>query len=248
MPFDITPYVPTEDDLEVANNWLYHCRDDELPDNDEASLIRLIKGIRGFDYYYNYSDDGNVYRVWSKVEAAIKAKLVKLEETDPELAKTLKDHFNPERADDLYLLYPWLLQPYSRYGILINRDSYSPEEACELIAITDWIKQLTTSVRVNQNYNTEVVSWSSDYPTANRLLRDRFNSIPVVDIFNNEVLSPVTVSDALLTDLGKLATILETRGYFTKLRNPALLDNHRLHVQYVNGFTVYDVCGVYLMV
>lgn len=229
-------YQVTETDQQVLDNW--HLTHPDL-DTDVGRIANLIRRVFTFDYYYNYSDDGGVYRRWSKAEEEITEELRLL--PDRQYADLISSFRSGDKVEGMVKSFPWLenLTSYSLYANLLH-DSYDHDDIVVLIGVSDWIRTLMRRTRLADLAG--YVQYASDVQKATQLLRhgEKF------DAHGDAPLKGITVPNEWLKDLAVLGKILETRGMFTPLRKDIL--KYAINIQYVQGFTIYSLDNFYIMI
>lgn len=228
----VTVYTPTANDLLYLENakFIY-------PDlaTDEGKLANLVRRIYTFDYYYDYSDDGAVWRAADARRKDITEELKQMKDRDA--ATFLETCRNEKTKENLLSGFPWLvMSPNNFQYCKLVRDGIEPENAAMLIGVTTWINALRYATSTAGGWGSVV--WASDIGAATVYHRNT----GVAGRWD-DIIGTVTIPDDLFHKWGKVARFLDHKGIYALLK-PLLA----LGISYQDSWAVYDVDNIWLMV
>lgn len=232
------PYTPTSDELAMVE--LQHLLRPNLNDltTQEGLLASLVHDINGFDYYYHYSDDGNVWRAGEKRKKHIEEGLEKIE--DVTLRQNLSACFNKDSYGQVLNLVSWGKYVYkgTKY-VYLRWDGKSHEDACKLVSLQDRIESIVNKV-IASGIQGRVI-YSDNIPMAHKKLREGITWL------NTEIpLMSAAVSSELYEEMQELVCLYKSREIsYSDIRT---LYPHYVEVMLTEFAEIVRVRNFYFMV
>lgn len=199
-------YVPTEDEIEMVKykKELYYKdiqKDLSLVKDQEELVIALVHAIRGFDYYYNYSDCASTWRTWNAAENLINEKLKEV--AVDEIRQHLSSCFNTDKSSEVGSIFPWAKYLYKQtpYARLIWTGN-DHTRTCWLLGLKEWVDKLNDFARAGRC--TWRVLYSNNIPAAVQLLQTETNWFD-----RDPVLKPAAVNQEFWNELAKFGKLYQ---------------------------------------
>lgn len=223
----ITTYIPTPED---------YARLDFLgrptPADADSKVEDLVLKSYGFDHYYDYSDDIQVFRRGRDQSKSLVEQFAELE--DQELGKFLLDTFKPGQRDVMEERFPWLKgrTVHSHYADLVI-GGLTPLEAANVMAVRKFLFDQDQIIAKRGLHSRTV--YAKD-------MRQVLNHIREARELEQEPLArPVSIPANLLSNWKHIGELLEAKGVYTLLKASV-----PLQVLYHGNLTRYTVGGVTL--
>lgn len=235
-------YVPTEDEIEMSQykKELYYKdiqKDLNVAMDQDTLIIALVHAIRGFDYYYHYSDSASTWRSYDKLKDLILEKIKEV--NDEEIKNHLSSCFHVEKSNLAGTIFPWgkFLYKPTPYNFTMWAGN-DHNRTCWLLGLKEWVNKLNAFAKEGKCGGRVV--YSNDIAKAVQLLQTETNWFD-----HAKVLKPAAVNDEFWKELSKFAKLYQ-KGIirFTDLK---LLFNHSVELSFTEKAEMLSLGYLYML-